>query len=305
MAFLNATKPALLARYPVILLDVRTLVFTAALTVLTGLVFGMAPAWTAVKISIHDTLKGASRTQSGGHATARLRRVLVVTELSISLVLLIGAGLLARSSLKLATVQLGFVPDHLLTLRLNLTNARYRETVNLRRFAEDVVNRVRQLPMVHNAAISTDLPLSQFNGAVRFGVQGRTTPVSKRPPAGYSYVTMDYFRSMGVRLESGRLFDARDSERMDRVLVVSEALARSVFPGEDPVGHRLTVNPNEMVLGTIAGVVASTRGAALGADPMPALYECLCPDARRFTVFEPAIAGGENYGRPARADSRH
>jgi|SRR5215469_16917568 len=277
----------------------------AALTVLTGLVFGMAPAWTAVKISIHDTLKGASRTQSGGHATARLRRVLVVTELSISLVLLIGAGLLARSSLKLATVQLGFVPDHLLTLRLNLTNARYRETVNLRRFAEDVVNRVRQLPMVHNAAISTDLPLSQFNGAVRFGVQGRTTPVSKRPPAGYSYVTMDYFRSMGVRLESGRLFDARDSERMDRVLVVSEALARSVFPGEDPVGHRLTVNPNEMVLGTIAGVVASTRGAALGADPMPALYECLCPDARRFTVFEPAIAGGENYGRPARADSRH
>ena len=276
VAFLNAAKPTVLARYPLIALDLRTLAFTVGLTVLTGLVFGMAPAWTAVKISIHETLKGASRSQSGGHATARLRQILVVTELSVSLVLLIGAGLLARSFLKLATTELGFAPDHVLTMRLNMTDPRYRETIQRRRFADDVIKRVQQLPLVQSAAISTDLPLSQFNGMVRFGAESHPLPVPQRPSAGYGFVTLDYFRSMGIRVESGRAFDLHDAQQTTPMLVVNHALARTVFPGEDPIGQRLVVSAANTLLGTIVGVVADARGAALGADPMPTIYECLC-----------------------------
>jgi putative ABC transport system permease protein len=276
VAFLNATKPAMLARYPVLSLDVRTLAFTAALTLLTGLIFGMAPAWTTVRISIHDTLKGASRTQSGGHATARLRRILVVTELSVSLVLLIGAGLLVRSFIKLANTELGFATRDVLTMRLNVTDARYRETVKRRHFADDVVNRVRQIPMVRYAGISTNLPLSQFNGAVRFGSEAHPLPVPQRPSAGYGFVTLDYFRSMGIRVESGRTFEPPDAQQTPPSLVVNRALAHAVFPGEDPIGQRLVVGAKNDPLGTIVGVVTDTRQAALGADPMPSIYECLC-----------------------------
>jgi len=277
VAFLNAAKPTVLARYPVISLDLRTLIFTLALTVLTGLIFGMAPAWTAVKISIHDTLKGASRSQSGGHATMRLRQILVVTELSISLVLLVGAGLLARSFIKLANTELGFAPDHVLTLRLNMTEARYqRETALRLRFADEVIDRVRQLPMVRSAAISTDLPLSQFNGAVRFAAESHPLPVAQRPSAGYSFVTLEYFRTMGIRLESGRSFDQHDTGLATPSLVVNRSLARTVFSGTDPVGQRLVSSAANTLLGTIVGVVADARGAALGADPMPTIYECLC-----------------------------
>lgn len=282
VAFLNATKPTVLARYPQISLDVRTLLFTAAITIVTGLIFGIAPAWTAVRISIHDALKGASRTQSGGHATARLRRILVVTELSVSLVLLIGAGLLARSFIKLANTDLGLAPEHVLTMRLNMTDARYqREIAPRRRFADDVIARVRQLPLVQSVAISTDLPLSQFNGAVRFGAESHPLPVAQRPSGGFGFVTLDYFRSMGIRVEKGRTFESRDAQQATPSLVVNRTLARTVFPGEDAIGQRLVVGAKNDPLGTIVGVVADTRQAALGADPMPAIYECLCAASSR------------------------
>lgn len=280
VAFLNATKPAVLARYPLLAIDTRTLAFTMGLTVTTGVIFGMAPAWTAVKISIHDTLKGASRTQSGGHATERLRQILVVTELTVSLVLLIGAGLLARSFVKLATAEMGFKTEHVLTLRLN--RPRNVSSAALRSFSEEVVNRVRQLPMVQIAAASTNLPLSQFNGAVRFGPQRHPIPLVRRPYAGYGYVSPDYFRSLGIRLEWGRTFDSRDTERAPAVLVVNEALARTVFPGEDPIGQRLVVGANNDPMGTIIGVVADTRQAALGAEPTPQIYDCMCQNMDRF-----------------------
>jgi len=100
--------------------------------------------------------------------------------------------------------------------------------------------------------------------------------VPQRPTAGYGFVSPDYFRSMGIRLESGRIFDVHDAQQANPMLVVNRALARSVFPGEDPVGQRLVVSAANTLLGTIVGVVADARGAALGADPMPTIYECLC-----------------------------
>ncbi len=281
VALLNTTKPLVLARYPLLQVDWRTLAFTLAITVATSLIFGLAPAWTAVRISIHDSLKGASRTQTGGHRSARLRHVLVISELSISLILLIGAGLLARSFVKLASVDLGFAADHLLTMRMDLTSSRYVKPASRRAFYDDVLNRVRQLPIVRAAEISSDLPLSQFNSAVRFGAQSHPLPLAERLTAGFGFVGFDYFRGMGIRVERGRTFDSRDANRSDPVLVVNQALARTVFPGDDAIGQRLVAGPRDELLGTIIGVVASTRGAALGAEPMPLIYQCMCQDSFR------------------------
>ena len=276
--FLNATKPAVLVRYPPVSLDLRTLAFTFALTMLTGLLFGMAPAWTAAKIIIHESLKGASHTQSLSRGSARLRQSLVVAELAVSLVLLIGAGLLARSFLKLATVELGFPADHLLTLRVNLTRSTYATGASQMRFYDDVLERVKQLPAVRAAAISTDLPLTGgFFSEIRIQVAGRPpVPLAERPPASLSVVSPEFFRATGIPVKAGRTFTWEETARSGDKLVINEALARKVFPSEDPVGHKIIIGPRNDVFGTIAGVVGNTRSGALGAEPKPAIYRCTC-----------------------------
>ena len=276
VAFLNATKPAVLDRYPLLSVDTTTLTFTLTLTVLTGLIFGMAPAWTAVGISIYETLKGSSRTQSGGQRTAVLRQTLVIAELSVSLILLIGAGLLTRSFVKLATVDLGFPPDHLLTLKVSLSNPRYVQPASRRAFEEEVLKRVRQLSMVRTAALSSSLPLSAFAANIRFSSERHPLPITQQASAGFGFVSSDFFRTMGIRLERGRVFDSRDNDGTSISLVVNKALATVAFGGEDPIGQRLLPGGGDRAIGTIVGVVANTRGAALGADPTPAIYTCTC-----------------------------
>lgn len=282
VAFLNATKPLVLVRHPPISLDLQTLAFTLALTLLTGLIFGIAPAWAAARISIHDTLKGASQSHSAGHGSTRLRQVLLITELGVSLVLLNGAGLLSRSFVNLATTQLGFPADHLLTLRMNLTNSRYASAESQSAFYDAVLERVRQLPAARAVAIATDLPLSQFNGAMGFQAEGQSIPMALRRQAGLTWVSPEYFRTLGAQLKSGRTFDSQDTSKTGEKLVVNAVLARSVFGGEDPLGRRLVVGRRNQPIGTIVGVVASIRQRALGAEPIPLVYECTCQEINPF-----------------------
>jgi putative ABC transport system permease protein len=283
---LDVAKPAMLVRYPPVSMDLRTLVFTFSLTLLTGLVFGMAPALSAARIEIQETLKSGGSGQSSGPRAARLRKGLVVAELGVSLVLLIGAGLLARSFLKLAHTNLGFDSDRLLTLRVNLTGPRYAKAEGQMRFYDDVLERVKQLPMVRTSSVTTDLPLSgearPYQGAA-FQVQGRAPlPRAQRPQTNITVVSREFFHTLSIPLESGRAFDSTDTGKSPDAVVVNRAFARKIFPGEDPLGRRIVMGGGDSPARTIVGVVGSIRGSALGAEPAPLVYRCECQGGNDF-----------------------
>ena len=295
---LNRAKPLVLDRYPSVSLDLRTLAFTCAITLLTGILFGIVPALSASGLHILDALKSGGLTQSAGGQ--RIRRVLVVTELAVSLVLLIGAGLLVRSFLKLADVPLGFPAERLLTLRVNLTSERYATGPGQMAFYNQALERIRGLPMVRSAAIATDIPLSGDRpfSSMAFLVEGRTPlPMADRPQADGAIVSPDFFATMGIPVLSGRIFDDRDSnvptgaaaiaEGYDphgtaRGVMVNQAFARAVFPGEDPVGRTILSGRNNAERSTIIGVAGSIRASSLGAEPVPLVYSCACGNGNRF-----------------------
>jgi putative ABC transport system permease protein len=247
----------------------------------------MAPALSAARIEIQETLKSGGSGQSGGPRAARLRKGLVVAELGVSLVLLIGAGLLARSFLKLAHTDLGFDSDRLLTLRVNLTGPRYAKAEGQMQFYDDVLERVKQLPMVRAASVATDLPLSGeerswSSGALQ--VQGRAPlPLAQRPNTNVTVVGREFFRALGIPLESGRAFDSSDTAKSPDAVVVNLAFARKIFPGEDPLGRRIEFGRGDgSTARIIVGVVGSIRGSALGAEPKPLVYRCLCQGGNAF-----------------------
>ena len=274
---LNAWKPLVLDRYPPIAIDLRTLAFTFGLTLLTGVVFGLAPALGAAGVNIIEALKAAG-AHTGAVGAARLRRLLVVAELAVSLVLLIGAGLLARSFVNLARTPLGFPSDNLLTFRVNLTGPRYATGDNQMRYHEDALAGLRALPMVKSAAAATDLPLGGERPylVIAFQVAGRAPlPPAQWPQSNQTLVSRDYFAAMGIPLRTGRLFDAQDTPKAAANILVNDAFVRKVFPGEDPVGRTVVIG-REGNRKTIVGVVGSVRGSALGEDPPPLIYNCLC-----------------------------
>jgi len=278
VAFLNAHKPLVLVRYPPISLDTTTLAFTFALTLATGLVFGLAPAFASAGIAIQDALKSAGHTHSGGRRAARLRQVLVVAELGISLMLLIGAGLLARSFLKLANRELGFRADHLLTLRVSPARLRYTTLAAQTHFYGELLQRIEKLPMVYGAAESSDLPLSGNHSflSMAFQIAGHPAPMAQRPMAGISVVSPQFFQTMGIPLQSGRIFESQDANVSPASVVLNDAFVRKIFLGENPLGKRLEIGPKGVPYGTVIGVVGNIRESALGAEPSPWVYGCIC-----------------------------
>jgi putative ABC transport system permease protein len=283
VALLNAWKPFVLVRYPPIAMDLRTLAFTLALTVFTGLVFGIAPALGVSGVSIQEALKSAGAGHGGSRRSARLRRLLVVVELGVSLVLLIASGLLARSFLNLAHTELGFPASHLLTLRVNLTGPQYTTAKSQERYYEQALERVRQLPMVRAAAFSTDLPLTGDRALqnVGFQVAGRVPlPMAQRPQANMTKASPGFFHTLGIPLRSGRLIEVPEKQPDD--VVVNEAFARKIFPGEDPLGRRILPGRNDATSWTIVGVVGSIRSSDLGAEPEPRLYRWIGQGEDRF-----------------------
>ena len=285
VAGLNAWKPLVLERYSAIVMDFPTLAFTFGLILVTGLVFGIAPAVAAAGVSIHDALKSGGHVQSGGRQAMRLRQLLVVAELGVSLVLLIGAGLLARSFAKLVQTDLGFPAENLLTMRVNLVGSRYVTAEDQARFYDDVLARLKQPPMVRSAAVSTGVPLSgevaYEEGA--FQVAGRPPlPRAQRPHADVTIVSRDFFRTLGVPLRTGRTFDFQDTRRSTDKIIANEAFARQVFSGETPLGQRIVDEQTDKSGLTIVGVVGNVRGSALGAEPTPLMYRCYCQTKNPF-----------------------
>ena len=205
-----------------------------------------------------------------------MRGTLVVSEMAIALVLLTGAGLLVKSFLRLQRIDPGVSIDRVLTLKLRIPDARYAQNESQVRFYDEVLRRIQALPGVVSAGVTSDLPLGGSDSFLGFGIEGRPQEkLGQGPEGGWHQVSPDYFRTMGIRLQRGRLFDARDLRQAPGVAVVSETLAKRYWPGEDPIGRRITFGTDEKgepYWTTIVGIVADVRQKGLHAEPRPEIY---------------------------------
>jgi predicted permease len=258
-------------------MDWRVLAFTFAISLVTGLLFGLAPAWHAAHVVTHESLKEGGRGSTAGGASQRVRRVLIVSEIALSLVLLAGAGLLIKSFLKLQQVDPGFRPDHVLTMRISLPQRRYSSPELIRNFYRDVLARVRPLPGVESAGAISSLPLSGQGGSGTTTVDSRAVPADKTTPElDLRPVVPGYFESMGIGLVRGRYFDDRDAETAAPVAIVDETLAQMFWPNEDPIGKRLHRGDggpsSDAPWMTIVGVVRHVRLRTLEAPSRMELY---------------------------------
>jgi putative ABC transport system permease protein len=253
-------------------LDPRVLGFTLALSLLTGLIFGIAPALQASKNDLNDALKEGGRNAGGAHY--RLRSSLVVAEVALSLMLLIGAGLMLRSFAKLGSVDAGIRPENVLTVEVPLPRAKYPEGAKQSAFFKELVTRVRALPGVSSAAAISGVPLRGGWGR-SLTVEGfPVLSVGQAPMINHSVVTPNYFQTMGIPLREGRDFNDSDIDGSTRVTVVDERLARQYWPGASPLGKRIRFGPPESnePWHIIVGVVGSVRNRRLDQDTVQTIY---------------------------------
>jgi putative ABC transport system permease protein len=236
------------------------LLFTLGLSVFSGIVFGLAPALQMSKPNLNDTLKEGTRGTTG--TSHRLRSSLVVFEVALSLVLLVGAGLLTRSFLSLLRTDPGFNPDHVLTMNLVLPVAKYKDQPARAAFYNDLVQRVKTQPGVESAAFVNYLPLGGANSSDSYYVEGEPDPPPGQEHEGrYRVATPDYFRTMEISIVRGRAFTEQDKADAPPVVIVNETLARAHWPDQDPLGKRIRLYgpPDKSPWMEIVGVVEDVK----------------------------------------------
>jgi putative ABC transport system permease protein len=259
---------ALVALSPKGLLDLKqipmnglVLGFTAGLSLLTGILFGLAPALGASKVDLQEALKEGGRGTTAGRARHRARNAFVVAEMALALLLAAGAGLLIRSLTLLESVNPGFDPANLLTFHLSLPMAKYGNEAARQRFFEDLLGRVRALPGVEAATGDSFLPFTGIGSATSFTIVGRPAP----PPGqdlttSVSVVLPDYFRAMRIPLVRGRDFTSAEEGQERHVVIINQALASQYFPGQNPLGQQIIIDMKERNLpSTIVGVVGDVH----------------------------------------------
>jgi putative ABC transport system permease protein len=265
-------------------LDGPVLAYTLGLSVLTGVLFGLVPAWQATRIDVHEALK-----QSGGRAGSshrRLQNVFVVAEVAMALVLLIGAGLLIQTFYHLRQIDLGFRAERMLTLQTPLPRLRYREHPRRTVFFQQALERVRAIPGVESATYASHLPLAGRGGVYTIDVEGgiaqsassaRATQSGSPPEAGHRQIGPDYFRTLGISITQGRDFNDRDTLLTQPVAIISETMARRYWPNESPLLKRFGID-DETPTGarvpplTIVGVAADVAQSGLETEIRPEFY---------------------------------
>ena len=254
-------------------LDGSVLIFTLLVSLVTGIVFGLAPALAAAKSDLHDTLKEGGRGSGPGGRSAWLRSTLVVSEVALSLVLLVGAGLLVKSFVRILDTDPGFKPQNLLTMQLAL-NAKQDQGAKVLNFFNDLNGRIKALPGVESAAFSNGIPLGA-TADTSFAIVGRPKPEPGKQPQTMLYIpSPDYLPAMGIRLIKGRFFTTQDTQHSPRVAVIDETFARQQFPNEEPIGHYLAGDGKDNPDAEIVGVVAHVKHFGLDAEErvQPQLY---------------------------------
>ncbi|HKV77148.1 MAG TPA: ABC transporter permease [Candidatus Sulfotelmatobacter sp.] len=271
---LLALRPAELRRLDAIPMDARVFVFVFAISLLTGLLFGLMPAWSASRGDIAEALRENARTTATGVSRNALRSFLVTAELALALILLAGAGLLIKGFMRLRSVDPGFNPTNVITMYLQLPGTRYPQIPLQTNFRRELLSRINAFPGVE-AAMITDLPLAGNYVGHRVVVDGQPTPaVGAEPEVQTLSVMGKYFGVMQIPIRSGRDFSAMDREGQPRVAIVNETFVRQLLPGQNAIGTRIdwarSNEPHEWM--TIVGVAGDVKHSGLNQPVDPAVY---------------------------------
>ena len=266
--------PENLPRVDQIKIDGFVLLWTAVVSLLTGLAFGLVPAWQGSRLNLNQVLRDGSRGSTESAGRRRGRSVLVIAELALAVMLLTGAGLLVKSLWRLQRVALGINPERVLTMQMALRGQQYEKPEQVRELNSRVVEQTRTLPGVRAAALTNSLPPDETEFSSNFTIEGKT-PVKDVPQIAYfNLVSTEYFQALGIPLRAGRSFTSSDSSGAPRVVLINETLRRRFFPGEDPVGKRMNLsivgNPDWT---QIVGVVGDVKYNGMADDVQPAIYQ--------------------------------
>jgi predicted permease len=255
--------------------DIRVLAFTLGVSVLTGLLFGMAPAWHASRFNLFLSLKEGGRGSSESKGASRARNILVVAQVSLAMILLVGASLLTESMVHLTRQSPGFDPNKVLTFNLDLPDARYGKPEQSIVFFRDLLNRIRAVPGVQSASGVLPLPLSDDIIRTSFEIEGRPMAKSDLPRVHFRIVAQDYLKTMHIPLISGRDLTPRDERNAAQVVLINETLARRYFPNEDPIGKHIkpgVADTGDEKMREIVGVVGDVHHHNLWQPNDPECY---------------------------------
>jgi putative ABC transport system permease protein len=273
---LLAISPANIPRLQEVTIDSRALGFTLLVSALSGLIFGLAPALQSSGLNLNDSLKEGGRSNTESRGRRRMRNALIIAEVALSLMLLVGAGLMMKSFIKLQSVSPGFKPEQLLTISLTLPRAKYDSNEKVTSFYQQLISRVNTVPGVDAAGLSISLPPNDLAVSDSFSIEGKPiAPGTSEPIVPIIFISPDYFNVLGVPLLEGRLFAEADRAESPPVVIINQTLAERYFPNENPIGKRFKVGGAERNRNPwmeIVGVVGDVKYTGLDAKPEPAYY---------------------------------
>ena len=274
VSLLVRLTPENLPRLDQIRIDAFVLGWMVLISLLTGVVFGLAPAWQSSRLNLNEVLRDGGRSTTESASNRHWRNVFVITELALAVMLLTGAGLLIKSLWRLQQVDLGIQPERVLTMQLALRGQRYDKPEQIRDFNSRLVEQMRSLPGVRAAAVSNSLPPDDTDFSSDFTIEGRAATSNKDPRIAYfTKVSPEYFQALGIPLRSGRSFTDADSADAPQVALINETFQRRFFPGEDPIGKRLNLGSDkEPDWYQIVGVAGDVKYNGVADDVQPALY---------------------------------
>jgi len=280
-------------------LDYRVVIFTVAVSFLTGLLFGLAPALQASKSDLNDILKQGGRSTANSPARQRLRNVLVVSECALALVLLIGAGLMIKSFRRLQEINPGFEPTRLLTSRLVLPSTKYQTLAQGQAFYETLFDRVRSHPEVKSIGAISQLPFGGGGNDRGFIIEGRAVSQGDPgPDEQVRFITAGYFQTMEIPILKGRDIDARDVGNAPPVMVVNQAVARKFWPNGDPIGKRISFSTENPKWYEIVGIVGNVKHRGLDREEKPELYVPIFQPLFKDSLVQPMYLAVRTAGPP-------
>ena len=277
---LIAVSPPNTPRFDEIRPDMRVFLFTLGLAVVTGLIFGLTPALHAARVNLNDRLKEGGRSGGEGSSHNRTRSMMMVAEVALSFVLLVGAGLLIKSFMRLREVSPGFNTANVMSVRVSLPSSKYPQGEPRVQMLRQTVERIKSLPGVSSAGAVLSLPLSgdTFNVGRAYIREGRPSTPEESANAAYLVATPEYFQTLQIPITAGRAFTDHDTENAEKVVIVNESMARVLWPGESPLGKRITIWRDEKFPRQIVGVVGDTK-PSLDEEAGPQMYVPFAQDS--------------------------
>jgi putative ABC transport system permease protein len=296
LAYMPATVARYIAGWDKIRLDSRAFLFALGIAVAAGILAGLVPAIESSRPDMNETLKEGGRSGTSGRARQRLRSVFVVAEIALSLVLLIGAGLLVKGFRALLGINQNFAPKTLLTMTVDLPKSRYGDAAKRANFYQQALSQLSTMPGVRLAALATNIPDGNNSFLAGFSVHDHTTPPGEHPLAYWQVVNPDFFRALHISLIKGRFFAQTDGLDSPAVAIISQSLATRYFPGQDPIGRQIKFGNEsyDAPWATIVGIVSDVKYQWSDRQIVPALYEPYTQAARSSTYFMVRASGDPN-----------